>query len=44
MNRHPKNPYEVIENHNLALKAAKEKLGLNVINVGWADLNEKKVN
>jgi len=40
----PKNTYQVIENHNLALQAAKEKLGLNIVNLGWSDLNDKKVN
>ncbi len=42
VNVNPKNTFQTIENHNLALETAKS-IGLNVVNIGWVDLNEKKV-
>jgi hypothetical protein len=38
----PKNPFHSIENHVLAIDATKS-LGVNLVNVGWNDLQEKKV-
>jgi Calponin homology (CH) domain len=39
---HPKNAFEKIENHNLAIQAAK-KLGCSTVNIGPEDLLQGKV-
>jgi hypothetical protein len=41
-NAKPKTPFHAIENNNIALLAAKS-IGVNIVNVGWDDLQEKKV-
>jgi hypothetical protein len=41
INTSTKTKFHQIENHNLALAAAKE-IGLNTINLGQSDLMEKK--
>eukprot|EP01090_Pellita_catalonica_P021334 TRINITY_DN7964_c0_g1_i1.p1 TRINITY_DN7964_c0_g1~~TRINITY_DN7964_c0_g1_i1.p1 ORF type:complete len:346 (-),score=57.89 TRINITY_DN7964_c0_g1_i1:136-1173(-) len=41
-NKNPKNRFEQIENHNAALAAVRE-LGIQIVNTGANDLEEKKV-
>lgn len=42
INAKPKSPFHQINNHTLAILAVK-KLGVNLVNVGVTDFQEKKV-